>query len=402
MKHDLQKGRFALMIMMVTALMLGMASCQKENLDINVNEQRITVDQARASFENELSNYGEEGSDLLGLSASVAAHADDYAISFDLNPGEYTPVWDKAHINPTGRKAAVSTPIIPEYCYVALREYYEQDSVIRTTAVLAFQKLVALRTDAGDVRNYIATIVPTEEYYLNNQAIDVTFNYGDDVDNFSGLVYYHTLDGAFYEIQKYVNGTITKRLNITEKSDENLMAGISSIGGDIYFSKIVASMTYTKGSILNWDFPESPQPGVGGGTLSQSQMRCVLRNIRAGTGSTVNLAPCFYDQNGHFAFEHTSGLNRTSPTTISDNGYSVTVRSMSAGFNKYHPSLEYKTSHVMTESHNLSDGRGGVIPHTTYIFQNTNGLDACQIRVVIPNSQRGTFYKMMGWENGIP
>ena len=128
-----------------------------------------------------------------------------------LMPGDFTPLWDKATRAVANRcLEGIDVPIDPRFIFTASFPEIGRggDTVFRT--VDAVQKLVVNRWHDHPkwegLYAYIATLIPTPEYYARHRNYGRTFVNLGSKGRFSGLVVYHTLGGRFVNADKYRDG----------------------------------------------------------------------------------------------------------------------------------------------------------------------------------------------------
>lgn len=162
-------------------------------------EPTLTVSEARDFFEYQ---YSETLPYRTKLSADRPT---------GLMPGDFTPLWDKAHRAVADRYLeGVDLPIDPRFLFTGT--FWEPnrrgDTIRRTVDIV--QKLVVNRWHDHSQWNglyaYIATLIPTPEYYARHKNYNQTFINLGAKNGFSGLVIYHSLNGRFVNADKYSDG----------------------------------------------------------------------------------------------------------------------------------------------------------------------------------------------------
>lgn len=187
---------------------LGAASvfwaCRKElREEAAAPEDLLTVEQARAFFENSVAPTKAGGY----LSSAGGPGG-------DLNPGDFAPHWDKAHRAALDYQVdGVDVEIDADYTYSAVFvETTPGGDTVRRRVDIA-QKLVVNRWRNHPrwlgLYAYIATIVPTPDYYDRHKNFGRTFVNLGDKDGFSGFVIYHDLNGNFVNADRYDDGEMT-------------------------------------------------------------------------------------------------------------------------------------------------------------------------------------------------
>ena len=154
-----------------------------------------------------------------------------------MSPGDFTPLWDKARIGANREMDGADVPIDPKYIFVAVfNRVNERGDTIRHTVDVT-QKLVVKKwrdTEEYEAFCYIASIVPTPEYYARHKNVARDFQYAGSKGNFSGFVVYRTLAGKLVGIDNYENGRRTRHdyfSRITpDNQDSVLMVAHHAIG----------------------------------------------------------------------------------------------------------------------------------------------------------------------------
>lgn len=209
-------------------------ACRKE-LREEVTEQKdiLTLEQARAFFENSVAMTKVGGY----LSSNGGA-------SSDLNPGDFTPRWDRAHRAALNYQVdGVDVVIDADYTYSAVfSEATPQGDTLRRSVPIE-QKLVVNRWRNHPkwlgLYAYIATIVPTPDYYARHKNFGRDFVNLGDKNGFSGFVIYHRLDGLFVNADRYVDGEMTEQvydegsLEADRRAFDHMMSGVALYGDGI-------------------------------------------------------------------------------------------------------------------------------------------------------------------------
>ena len=200
-----------------------------------VTEQKdiLTLEQARACFENSVAMTKAGGY----LSSNGGA-------SSDLNPGDFTPRWDRAHRAALNYQVdGVDVVIDADYTYSAVfSEATPQGDTLRRSVPIE-QKLVVNRWRNHPqwlgLYAYIATIVPTPDYYARHKNFGRDFVNLGDKNGFSGFVIYHRLDGLFVNADRYVDGEMTEQvydegsLEADRRAFDHMMSGVALYGDGI-------------------------------------------------------------------------------------------------------------------------------------------------------------------------
>lgn len=181
-------------------------ACRRVGLDADPGkpEPKITVEEARVFFENQVPST-KAGTGFGGR----------HGHSMGFSPGDFTPMWDRAV-----RAAAnqwvdgVDLPIDPTFMFTVSfpRVGHDGDTVYRTVDVV--QKLVVNRWHDhprwDGLYAYIATIIPTPEYYARHKNFGRKFVILGDKGDFSGWMIGHNLQGRMVSIARYAAGTKTQ------------------------------------------------------------------------------------------------------------------------------------------------------------------------------------------------
>lgn len=177
-------------------------ACQRDRFGYdgpNTVKPTLTIAEARVFFESQMEQV---------VFASTKL-PDDKPTA--LMPGDFTPLWDRA----TGAVAdrwteGIDLPIDPHFIFTAEFRKIDGkgDTVFKTVDIV--QKLVVNRWHDHPLWNgmyvYIASVIPTPEYYARHKDFGRRFVNLGKKDGFSGLVVYHTLEGYFVNADKYRNG----------------------------------------------------------------------------------------------------------------------------------------------------------------------------------------------------
>lgn len=190
----------------VLAMMFAVWACRRVGLDVDQGkpEPKITVEEARAFFENQV---------LATKAGTGFGGRHDHPVGF--SPGDFTPMWDRAV-----RAAAnqwvegVDLPIDPTFLFTASfpRVGRDGDTVYRTVDVV--QKLVVNRWHDhprwDGMYAYVATIIPTPEYYARHKNFGRKFVILGDKGEFSGWMIAHNMQGHMVSMARYVDGMKTQ------------------------------------------------------------------------------------------------------------------------------------------------------------------------------------------------
>lgn len=190
-------------------------ACQRDRFghdDPNAVKPTLTVSEAQSIFERQMSQ----------AMPTLTKLSNDRPVG--LMPGDFTPLWNKARIGANREMDGADVPINPHYIHVAVfrRLTLEGDTLYRTVDVI--QKLVVKQwRDTSDFKaySYIASIVPTPEYYAKHKNVGKEFRYAGDKGEFSGFVIYHTLEGIPVAIDNYRDGNPTRHDYFPRITKEN-------------------------------------------------------------------------------------------------------------------------------------------------------------------------------------
>lgn len=219
----------------VIAVGLVVWACRRAGLDADPRkpEPKITVEEARAFFENQV---------LATKAGTGFGSRHDHPVGF--SPGDFTPMWDRAV-----RAAAnqwvegVDLPIDPTFLFTASfpRVGRDGDTVYRTVDIV--QKLVVNRWHDhpkwDGMYAYVATIIPTPEYYARHKNFGRKFVNLGAKDDFAGVVVYHTLDGCFVNADKFDGGQVVDQVYNSDGNGvrpgalDEMMGDVMVMGGTI-------------------------------------------------------------------------------------------------------------------------------------------------------------------------
>lgn len=191
-------------------------ACQRDRFghdDPNAVKPTLTVSEAQSIFERQMSQ----------AMPTLTKLSNDRPIG--LMPGDFTPLWNKARIGANREMDGADVPINPHYIHVAVfrRLTLEGDTLYRTVDVI--QKLVVKQwRDTSDFKaySYIASIVPTPEYYARHKNVGKEFRYAGSKGEFSGFVVYQTLEGIPVAITNYRDGKATRHEYFPRITSQNV------------------------------------------------------------------------------------------------------------------------------------------------------------------------------------
>ena len=173
--------------------------------DPNAVEPTLTVNEARDFFEYQMS-------EVLPYLTKLSS---DKPVG--MMPGDFTPLWNKATRAAANRwMEGVDLPIDPKFIFTAAFPQIglKGDTTFRTVDIV--QKLVVNRWHDHPkwegMYAYIATLIPTPEYYARHKDFGQKFVNLGSKNRFSGIVVYHTLSGRFVNADKYQEGAQVGRV----------------------------------------------------------------------------------------------------------------------------------------------------------------------------------------------
>ena len=191
-------------------------ACQRDRFghdDPNAVEPTLTVGEARDFFEYQFSEM---------LPYMTKAEGD---MPVGMMPGDFTPLWDKARIGANREMDGADVPIDPKFIFVAVfNRITEKGDTVRQTVDIT-QKLVVKKwrnTEEYEAFCYIASIVPTPEYYARHRNVARDFQYAGSKGEFSGFVIYRTLDDWPVAIDNYRDGRLVRHDYFPQITEQNL------------------------------------------------------------------------------------------------------------------------------------------------------------------------------------
>ena len=191
-------------------------ACQHDRFghdDPNAVEPTLTVGEAQSIFERQFS-------EMLPYMTKAAGD-----MPVGMTPGDFTPLWNKARIGANREMDGADIPIDPKFIFVAVfNRITEKGDTVRQTVDIT-QKLVVKKwrdTTECMASSYIATIVPTPEYYARHRNVAKDFQYAGSKGEFSGFVVYQTLDGLPVAIDNYRDGKPVRHDYFPRITEQNL------------------------------------------------------------------------------------------------------------------------------------------------------------------------------------
>ena len=184
------------------------ASCYDSEPWVNVTKPptkgkvTITVEEAQASFENE----------IMSKATRVSSTREQDLISYSRHQfpfGDIIPKWSSGVASNTSKTAYYETPIRSSYFYRAWRhKRIGKNKKKEWICTKIIHKLLVMKDpETNKTHNYIELLIPTI-HFINHHR---TFNYnlitndGNMLD-FSGFKVYTTLDGHLVRVNEYKNG----------------------------------------------------------------------------------------------------------------------------------------------------------------------------------------------------
>lgn len=141
-----------------------------------------------------------------------------------LMPGDFTPMWDKARIGANPEMDGADVPIDPKFIFVAVFNKITPEGDALRQTVDVTQKLIVKKwrgTEEYEAFCYVASIVPTPEYYAKHKNTAKEFRYAGGKGSFSGFVIYRTLTGLLVGVDNYRNGQRTRHDYFPQVTDQN-------------------------------------------------------------------------------------------------------------------------------------------------------------------------------------
>lgn len=139
-------------------------------------------------------------------------------------PGDFTPLWNKARIGANREMDGADVPIDPHFIFTAVFHRKTETGDTLRQMVDITQKLVVKKwRDTADYRAfcYIASIVPTPEYYARHKDVAREFRYAGSKGEFSGFVVYQTLEGVPVAVTDYRRGQAVRHDYFPQVTPEN-------------------------------------------------------------------------------------------------------------------------------------------------------------------------------------
>ncbi len=206
-------------------------ACRHDRFGINDaddSREHLTIEQARTFFETQC------GGLLLTKSQRGHTHGDDNRV-YGIDPGDFAPVWSQAVTGSSPHVDAVDVTITPAWHYEAVfHEINRRGDVVRRTVEVA-QKLVVTQWHGHNRWEgkyaYVATLIPTPDYYATHKNYRSKYSSAVQGSDFTGIVYYHSLDGRFVHADRLDRGTLVKRVYAGDLSDAEVSEELEAMVG---------------------------------------------------------------------------------------------------------------------------------------------------------------------------
>ncbi|GHV00703.1 hypothetical protein FACS1894159_06990 [Bacteroidia bacterium] len=181
---------------------IALYSCVKDIVEIEPNQSAsesgvISVAEAKEFFENQIALQATRGGGRRKPSI--------------LDPGEFTPHWNRAKSSSGKRTGGVSAPISQSTRHGALRcETINGKPAVAVVPV--YQKVVVVKSAVtGEMSTYLLSLVPTVGFHRHNKNYNADhFVIDGDKGDFSGIAAYYTLGGRLIKLDEYANGTVRR------------------------------------------------------------------------------------------------------------------------------------------------------------------------------------------------
>lgn len=185
-------------MVLLVALAFVLATCTYDdwqNPKNDFRENAISVEEAKAFFEEQMMRMGETGSsgELTGFATN------------------FTPQWDDVVVNGQGQMVSVDVPIIADIQFRAVFPVVEA-SKTRWVSVDMLQKLIVVKDlQTGNMGSYVVSIIPDKayaQYKTKMSAMDFP-NYGDYGDFSGRIIYSFPLSPLPLLVNSYQDGILT-------------------------------------------------------------------------------------------------------------------------------------------------------------------------------------------------
>lgn len=183
----------------------------------NAVEPTLTVGEARDFFEYQFSE----------MAPYMTKATGDRPVG--MMPGDFTPLWDKARIGANREMDGADVPIDPKFIFVAVfNKITPEGDTLRQTVDITQKLVVKKWRDTSDYKAfcYIASIVPTPEYYARHRNVGREFRYAGGKGSFSGFVIYRTLTGRWVGVDTTGTGSTRDTTTFRESRRKIVIASV--------------------------------------------------------------------------------------------------------------------------------------------------------------------------------
>ncbi len=195
-------------------------ACRQELFDKNTSEPVLTVEEAQAWYETSQPEFLLLKSGNSGKKTKVAS-----------------PDWKGAFASKNDKVEVVETHIVTEggFGFATENAYNQWKNTDNAGYITSVTRLVVMKyRKTGEMVSFLMTIVGDKEYLETKQFEMWDNTYLTKDKDFSGLVLFHSTEGAFVNGWRYSNGKVTHTVNVNfdEKAGISLKSG--SYDCDIY------------------------------------------------------------------------------------------------------------------------------------------------------------------------
>lgn len=206
---------------------LLVCSCVRENIEesqLNYQEdQKLSILEAQDYFES--------------LTLSILTRCENTDASYKLNPGDFTPLWDKATELLNDKVSSVDIPLMAHNRYKILRTENINGQIEVYKSAVTQKLVVSKNLKTGKISSCLMTYIPSYIYAIKNKGNISNKVLSLDMDDFSGFVIYSLpYINYAYKIEKYDNGSRIKKGFITNNSSI-LFSQINEVIGCIRIAK---------------------------------------------------------------------------------------------------------------------------------------------------------------------
>ncbi|GHU98830.1 hypothetical protein FACS1894159_01900 [Bacteroidia bacterium] len=245
------KKIYYLYISIAVMTVVAFFACVKDYEDSHSGKyasNTLSVDEAREFFENQI--------------ALQATRGGGRRKTPTLDPGEFTPHWNRAKTSAGNTLASVDVPISAQYRFKALRGQTEKGRA-KAYAVDVEQKLVVVKGARNQKMSpYIMTFIPDEAYAAKNRGrIADRFVNSGDRGGYSGVVVYtHPVLGIPVEVNRFVDGKKVDGVFLPgssrEKMRENTAKAKQIVGPVSIARRDVSTITRSGDEDEDWGWDE--------------------------------------------------------------------------------------------------------------------------------------------------